>query len=934
MINSSLREKLLKWRDWEIKRGSQVAQEVDKFIQQLSQPYDIFWTGEAVQSSLLLDTLLSVDLFAKIGPEVGGIKFHIQYGLKKAFKAFFQNGQPRIINDQAFQLLLTEKDGPWKKARNQLKEIVMTLPNDVLRSTSIVYSPWSQHEKLMTVPNLSKYPWAVIAIGDQPLSGNQLTYIRSILEQPRIHTWVEGSHPFLENEYTYEAISIEQLSIISDALRENQNLSSYQANLFYDLISQPMTKLYDEIYPFYENTIDPMHHEVQRFLLQEEQWKESQKKHHQWMDAHHQFREILREWNTLKIKDMDSLTKALEEIGSFANKIGARENYVELLEEWDQFVCPQYKAYHRSFSTYFQNAKKHREELVSLSSRWPSVKKPFIFFSKLEDYYFDVEECNENGARLNGEANRIENAQKEMRDTFQRFQVKVKGLLQKLDAVLLWKMKTQHQRYEQWLQRRLQNSRWNEEIINEVTMKVKMWKTSLGYINPLLQLYEYKDRAYFENTINLYENLQEITKTEQLEKGKKRLDGLYKKRKYPNLNESIDGPSIQLEQCTMNVKQYLSGRIKINLPSYIEKLRRRRNKVAAILVLGVTFWVGTAILGDENVYSYSYDEGSSQFDHQSYEHMEEDDVDVEGQVDLVAEEVSEPPIIFQVDEEGLTQFLDDFRNDYMSALNYRDFSRIAPYLFNQGYAYSELANYILSLTDNGYYFEFYHLSINGIENMGDNRYKVHVYETFDFTNSEGQVTFYEREKSYTIQALSETNFAIERIDITSTNKEEIATNEEGVEEAAVEEAIVEEVVVEDVVVVEDEVAPAITESEMLSFINRYYDDYVMAYNGEGFERVAWAYDLNSEEAQKVEADIQTVNEINLTMYNESLEIKGIEYNGDSYDVVVTFVDQYIEPDGSTNKEKFDGHYRVQAVDGSFIMEEFVGASYVYPEFNE
>ena len=928
MIDSRLREKLLKWKDWETQRGSLVAQEVDKLIHRLSQPCDLFWTGEAVQSGLLLDTLLSMDLFTKIGLSVEGIKFRIQYGANKAFKAFFQNDQPRIINDQAFQLLLKEQDGPWKKARNQLKEIIITLPNDVLRSASIVYSPWNHYEEPTNFPDLSKYPWAFIAIGGQSLSDNQITYLRSILEQPRVHTWVEGRYPFFENEYIYEEIDFENISVIGDALREKQHLSSYQANLFYDFISQPMTKLYDEIYPFYENTIEPIHQAFQGLLLQDEQLSESQKKYHQWMDDHYQLRKILREWNKLNVKDISSLLKALEEIGLLANKMGVHENYVELMEEWDQIVYPQYKAYHQSFSTYFHDTKKQRKELEYLSFRWSSVKRVFGFLSKIKNYSVEVEAYNENGKRLDREANRIENTQQEIQEVFQHFQTKVKELLHVLDNELLKKMKSQRQKYEQWLQRRLNNMKLNEEMVDGVLTKIKLWKTSLSYIDQLLQFYEYKEGAYFENTWNLYENLQEITKTEQLKVGRERLGSLYRQKQYPNLNESLDGPSIQLKECNIPIKKYLSRRINMNLQAYIEMLRRRRNKVAAILVLGITFWVGTFILEDEKAYSNFSDEEYSEATDPLYT-PEDNNVNEEQQDSSAVEEAPKATVIFQVDEERLSQFLYDFRNDYMSALNDKDFSRIAPYLLDQGHAYNELASYISSLTDNGYHFEFYDLSINRIEEVGGNRYKVHVYETFDFMSSEDPVTFYERDKSYTIQALSEKDLAIEKIDITSTKKEEMVINQEDM--VSDEELVMNKV---NETVMEEKVEPTITEPDILSFMNRYYADYVMAYNGDGFEKVAWAYDMNSEEVQKVETTIQDVNETGVIVNNESLEIKGFEYNGVSYDVVVTLVNQYVETDGSMNKKKFDEHYRVKEAEGSFDIEEIVGASYGYPEFNE
>ena len=131
-----------------------------------------------------------------------------------------------------------------------------------------------------------------------------------------------------------------------------------------------------------------------------------------------------------------------------------------------------------------------------------------------------------------------------------------------------------------------------------------------------------------------------------------------------------------------------------------------------------------------------------------------------------AEEEPENASIYQVYEEDITQFIYAFQESYMNSLNHKDLSLVAPYLVYQSSIYREIEEYISMLGSE--YYQFHDLSILSIESNGNNRYTVRTYETFDLTDSEGQVTYNERDKTYTLYVQGESSFVIEHIEITST----------------------------------------------------------------------------------------------------------------------------------------------------------------------
>ena len=122
------------------------------------------------------------------------------------------------------------------------------------------------------------------------------------------------------------------------------------------------------------------------------------------------------------------------------------------------------------------------------------------------------------------------------------------------------------------------------------------------------------------------------------------------------------------------------------------------------------------------------------------------------------------------DRDDLTYFIQSFRSSYEYALNYQDFSYINYYLMDGSPVYDELSKYINELEDADYYYEFTQDQVTDIS-LSPEEAIISTNEKFIFTNHEGEVTHYDRNKEYTVK-LDGNEYKIYSIKILDTNTED------------------------------------------------------------------------------------------------------------------------------------------------------------------
>lgn len=110
-----------------------------------------------------------------------------------------------------------------------------------------------------------------------------------------------------------------------------------------------------------------------------------------------------------------------------------------------------------------------------------------------------------------------------------------------------------------------------------------------------------------------------------------------------------------------------------------------------------------------------------------------------------------------------------FRDAYVNALNYEDFSYVESYLYGPGKAFDEIRKFINETEDSYFQYNFITNEVLSGEFI-DGKVHLHVMEVFLFENHVGEVTKYERKKEYVLLEVSPSSYQILQINISDTKK--------------------------------------------------------------------------------------------------------------------------------------------------------------------
>lgn len=147
-------------------------------------------------------------------------------------------------------------------------------------------------------------------------------------------------------------------------------------------------------------------------------------------------------------------------------------------------------------------------------------------------------------------------------------------------------------------------------------------------------------------------------------------------------------------------------------------------------------------------------EEAAEFEEEAYEETyadetAEEDYTEEYEEEIIEEEPEEVVALF--DEASLSGFVSDYRSYYEMALADEDFYYVSDMLLPDSAIYFGISDYIDEISGQGMVFDFIDQSIVGVE-IYDDYALVRTYEAFDFMNAEGEWTYEERDKTYTVVA--------------------------------------------------------------------------------------------------------------------------------------------------------------------------------------
>ncbi|KIL46721.1 hypothetical protein KP77_28480 [Jeotgalibacillus alimentarius] len=131
--------------------------------------------------------------------------------------------------------------------------------------------------------------------------------------------------------------------------------------------------------------------------------------------------------------------------------------------------------------------------------------------------------------------------------------------------------------------------------------------------------------------------------------------------------------------------------------------------------------------------------------------------------------------IATVTEEQKTEvasFIRGFRDSYENALNYEDYSYISSYFKSGSVIEDEYQEYLASFDDTYFHFDFLDHSVETVEVLDQNKFKVITNESFDFYNHVDEIWRYYRLKEY-IVVDQYGDYTIEVIDVLDDEIEEV-----------------------------------------------------------------------------------------------------------------------------------------------------------------
>ncbi|MBX0357697.1 zinc ribbon domain-containing protein [Halobacillus sp. Nhm2S1] len=139
------------------------------------------------------------------------------------------------------------------------------------------------------------------------------------------------------------------------------------------------------------------------------------------------------------------------------------------------------------------------------------------------------------------------------------------------------------------------------------------------------------------------------------------------------------------------------------------------------------------------------------------------------QLEVSVEEIPVEEPVQNLQATDPAQFVIDFRNAYAEALNAVDFSIAEDYLLDDSTAYHELKDYMETEVEDTFDFNFTLNKPLDVETKSDGA-TVLMHEKFIFTHN-GDETYYDREKEYTLIIDEDGNYKIEKIDILETGRD-------------------------------------------------------------------------------------------------------------------------------------------------------------------
>ena len=246
----------------------------------------------------------------------------------------------------------------------------------------------------------------------------------------------------------------------------------------------------------------------------------------------------------------------------------------------------------------------------------------------------------------------------------------------------------------------------------------------------------------------------------------------------------------------------------------------------------------------------------------------------------------------EISEYTIESYLSTFRTDYEDALNQKDSTNISTYFTSGSGSYLELANFIDSIRESGFTYEFLEGNIISIEKDSPESYSAIIEETFSQYSDNGAESYNERTKRYKLNTTNPNNITISSIEVLDKVVEVVAN-------------------------------PTVSEEAIRTFFMNYRADYETALNMEEFSYIASYYPSNSNVSDEIREFVNSIKGKGLDYKFTENEIISIsEYGLNQYTLEIEEAFSLYGENGEESYNERLKEYDIKVEgDSTFIIEE-------------
>ncbi|CEG22040.1 Bacterial dynamin-like protein [Planococcus massiliensis] len=931
------------------RNSSELSKKISNLATDLKDNLMIMISGEFnAGKSTFINAILGEEILTTDITPATAIITMLVYGEERKVIAHYTDGTSKEYETAWVEQLTAEREGAGAQIRSQLSYVEYQLPNEVLKTYTLIDSPGftalHEHhsrvaESFMKRADIAIWLFNSLSVG----TATELTWLKKMyslevpiygvvnaidrIEDEDLESFLEFNlrrvQPFIKKLYGISARDILNGQI-------NNNPEEFEWGNAKDLI-----ELFKQFEPAHIRKIEEFYRKLNPVLEEQVQLLKEKKATFEFADNLFKLK-AFQNTNYPKFEEMALKYQTLyhdgkkigHEWNEFVNENYYKEGFTKkvifnlaelnyLERKWSSEIEPVLLKREKEYKKLKQKAEELEEAHHNLFVEWQRANSSIRHIVKKNIIFLKEKKYNESVENWHIQYQEFNEGQDDIRKLVVPFNQSVERIVNKKILIYQEDMNSLKKRLKE-IQSSISDSIANTDLSTATNFKNHLIFTE-GFKNKVLNYFktdivEIEKSSFYQKEImlstdvnNLYGNFDFLKFIDNY------IQFLSYKIPIANL-EAIDISAIPRYRYKKNPLPKLQ--LSLNSSKHFSKSFKLFFNKEFLSVIGTLLFVGIAYGSDyfkENEkYNESLDynslssEMNSEFEEEImtnesdssdyiYE-VEETEVDSDLDEELLIEESTEPvneEPVYAISEFELQSFIEKYRAVYEEALNMEDFSTVSSYYDPAQPIYNSISDYINSIKGEGLTFEFISSSVLEVEDLGQGSFSVLVEEEFNLLDRDDGVESYnQREKEYIVKTLSADTLLIE--DIITLDKSSELTNEGY--------SLTETV---------DFVSP----EDISQMMTKYYADLELAFNEYGFYYIEEYYAYDGKEYSPTVAYIEKANNENMTMKNHYVSVTSVEiYDTNHYIATLEMEDEYRYQEGNSDIKKIQAEYLIRVTE--------------------